>query len=246
MTERYGADTVKSWYRKVENPSDEIMAFCSVVQKIIKEAGFDTKDIRFSQHQSIVRCNIYLNFFAFKYGGRLSYMIVDKKFTKNKDIKFENCTNSDLTHVDSLCNDCNGEFVRIKLTNPKDIELFSDYILYAFKKGYKWLDETRKFLGEDFDIYLAHNTNIDDSKLDFYIDLFDKETSEKEVQKKLLELKKEKLMKSVSECSGVRPIQPFKQKKEEQKENKRAKIVIPRENLGNMMMKEIYLLNIIC
>lgn len=222
LTERYGADTVKSWYRKVENPSDEIMAFCSVVQKIIKEAGFDTKDIRFSQHQSIVRCNIYLNFFAFKYGGRLSYMIVDKKFTKNKDIKFENCTNSDLTHVDSLCNDCNGEFVRIKLTNPKDIELFSDYILYAFKKGYKWLDETRKFLGEDFDIYLAHNTNIDDSKLDFYIDLFDKETSEKEVQKKLLELKKEKLMKSVSECSGVKPIQPFKQKKEEQKENKRA------------------------
>lgn len=62
LTERYGADTVKSWYRKVENPSDEIMAFCSVVQKIIKEAGFDTKDIRFSQHQSIVRCNIYLNF----------------------------------------------------------------------------------------------------------------------------------------------------------------------------------------
>lgn len=57
LTERYGADTVKSWYRKVENPSDEIMAFCSVVQKIIKEAGFDTKDIRFSQHQSIVRCN---------------------------------------------------------------------------------------------------------------------------------------------------------------------------------------------
>lgn len=222
LTERYGAETVKSWYRKVENPSDEIMAFCSVVQKIIKEAGFDTKDIRFSQHQSIVRCNIYLNFFAFKYGGRLSYMIVDKKFTKNKDIKFEDCTNSDLTHVNSSCNDCNGEFVRIKLTNPKDMVLFSDYILYAFKKGYKWLDETRKFLGEDFDIYLAHNTNIDDSKLDFYIDLFDKNTSEKEVQKKLLEQKKEKLMKSVSECSGVKPIQPFKQKKEEQKENKRA------------------------
>lgn len=223
LTERYGADTVKSWYKKVENPSDEIMAFCAVVQKIIKEAGFDTKNIRFSQHQSIVRCNIYLNFFAFKYGGRLSYMIVDKKFTKNKDIKFEDCTNSDLTHVDSLCNDCNDEFVRIKLTNPKDMELFSDYILYTFKKGYKWLDETRKFLGEDFDIYLAHNTNIDDSKLDFYIDLFDKHTSEKEAQKKLLELKKEKLMKkSVSECSEVKTIQPFKQKKEEQKENKRA------------------------